>query len=77
MCKSCECETLDDFGDWIFDEAFHIGEEKYSVAVALCPGKKALNVSIVTSPVLYKEYMPKYVDIKYCPFCGRELVSVV
>lgn len=77
MCKYCEVSSqLDDIAeDWILDENISVGSEEIAVGCVISPWAKEIDINVVTSPVIYEELLTKKIPIKYCPFCGRELLS--
>ncbi len=77
MCQYCELNApLDSLAEkWMFNYPVDLGIAEVAFGAVICPGRKQLDISVVTSPILDREILIKRVDINYCPFCGRKIIG--
>ena len=77
MCQYCELNApLDSLAEkWVFDYPLNFGEMEVAFGGIICPERKQLDISVVTSPVIDREILNKQIDINYCPFCGRKIIG--
>ena len=65
MCDYCELkEPLDSLASkWLFDFPVDIGMTEVSFGAVICPERKQIDISVVPSPVIAREFLSEKVSI--------------